>query len=199
MPEVEEEVMVIGEKAVAPKTTVQDCVTAFVSSQPLDIFIQTTFPAVFPGFYNPSGKPSDCPLKKWGPDPQHEALTPRGFPTTKLTAGGGVADWAVLLQRWVLGEQELIRPAQLLEPARQICHFGLLQARLRLEHQADLNHCHVKHPTSNEQRRHRERETGNYIQCPISRCHGYGMGRKQSRLTEETEKMKKTKTSSAES
>lgn len=53
MPEVEEEVMVIGEKAVAPKTTVQDCVTTFVSSQPLDIFIQTTFPAVFPGFYYP--------------------------------------------------------------------------------------------------------------------------------------------------
>ena len=38
MPEVVEEVMVIGEKAVAPKTTVQDCVTTFVSSQLLVYF-----------------------------------------------------------------------------------------------------------------------------------------------------------------
>lgn len=38
MPEVVEEVMVTGEKAVAPKTTVQDCVTTFVSSQLLVYF-----------------------------------------------------------------------------------------------------------------------------------------------------------------
>lgn len=93
-------------------------------------------------------KPSNCPLKS---EDQTDTLKLQS--SAALTAGGVVADGAVLVQSWVLGEQELIGPAQLLQPARQIRHFGLLQARLRLEHQADLNHCHVKHPTHTERQK----------------------------------------------
>lgn len=88
-----------------------------------------------------------------------------------LTSSGGVADWAVLVQCRILGEQEMIGLVELLQSVCQISEFGFLQSRLRPEHQGGLNHCN------------RQIDNKWHLQCLITTSCGH-------RLIEETDVIK---------
>ena len=78
-------------------------------------------------------------------------MTTRDCPSTAwrvcnhiLTTSSAVADVAVLIQSWILGEQELMWLVELLQSVCQISQFGFLQGRLGMKHHRVLNHCELK-------------------------------------------------------